>query len=113
MDVGSERKAKTFKRGYKKSRSRLASAMAKGKAKAKARARARAVARAELDFYCMEPSLGPNIFDETDSESDSVSEITTLVLLNMEWVCWSDQIQNCVCRVAEKRSYVESNLIDV
>ena len=51
MDVGSKRKAKTVKRGYKKSCSRLASAMAKGKAKAKARARARAVARAGLDLH--------------------------------------------------------------
>src|SRR5687767_14381442 len=61
MDVGSQRKAKTVKRGYKKSCSRLASAMAKGRAKAKARARARAVARAELNLHYMEPSLGPNI----------------------------------------------------
>ena len=116
-EVGSKRKAKTVRRGYKKSHSRLASAMAKGKAKAKARARARAVARAELDLHHMEPSLGPDIFAETDSESDSVSELTHQVIFNDDWITWHEEPQQWIEILDEDsamiRECLESHMIDL
>ena len=71
MDMGSTKKMKMIKRGYRRPKNKLASAMAKGKSKARARAAARALAKAKLDPNYVEPR---NIFDETESETESIAE---------------------------------------
>src|SRR5687767_11575004 len=96
MEVGSNKKSMIVKRSYIKPQSKLACAMAKGKAKAKARARERALARVELDLYYMEPSLGPNIFDKTNFENDSASELTFKWTPTYEWINWCVDGQKCV-----------------
>src|SRR5687767_14042746 len=68
MDMRSNAKVMTVKRSYNKPCSRLARSIAKEKVKAKASARERALTRAGFDLHHMDPNLGPNIFDETDSE---------------------------------------------
>lgn len=71
MDMGSTRKMKMVKRGYRRPKTKLASAMAKGKAKARARAAARALAKAKLDPTYVEPR---NLFEEAESDVESCAE---------------------------------------
>src|SRR6187200_3139237 len=72
----SKGKPKAVKRTSKKARNRLTSAMAKGRAKARMRAEARAAAKKDYDLNLIELALGPGVFEETDSDSETVSEIT-------------------------------------
>jgi hypothetical protein len=85
------------KRTPKKPRTRLASAMAKGKAKARMRAKARAEAKRGFEFNNIELDLEPNIFDETDSEAEAVSEITEYHEYNFDdWqATWFVDMKGC------------------
>ena len=65
----------------------------------------------------MEPSLGPNIFDETDSKSDSVSELTYKLLPGEEWIPWHEVAQKSINpwddTSVKFREWLESFMTDI
>ena len=65
----------------------------------------------------MEPSLGPDIFGETDSESDSVSKLTHHLIPDGEWITWHENEEKCTHIVDENsamiREYLESHMIEL
>src|SRR5687767_14299581 len=87
-----------LKRTPKKAKTRLASAMAKGKAKARMRAKVRAEAKRGFEFNNIELDLEPNIFEETNSEADAVSEITQYHEYNFDdWqATWFVDMKKCI-----------------
>jgi len=94
--------------------------MARGRAKARMRAKERALANKNIEINHIEPTLGQNVFEETESESESVSTITPQNEYKVEdwevtfamWFGGEDQTTQTVedesidIHSAKKRAYV-------